>query len=531
MLFRFRVLSPSNTGSPDYLYCNQTSSVLSYSNLSLTIRIDDEQVYTTTDLATDGFTFSTTTSNNNLTVAGLGILNTDYLTIRIPLNNYWDSTTVHIKLEKSGVVSYENLFQVYGYDLGNNPNVNNNQGDAVDYNPSMDIYMVPTANNVVNNKETKAFSAFTSYRKPYSKQVHIYSTTSTNGTIEYFDDNNILLTTGKSTLFQKSDNLCIKQKISVYGTTSNNCAPQLLDSCTTNEQTIEKLVLFPPFNVTIDCTNECNNDCISVITENTLVTNIDYSLVNKVFSDDTRKFPFTEQKLNYYIVNSQGFQIDNKEYTITTPDNLVYNPTLFDWENFLLSEIGDHSLITELSIENVFKCRSVKHIKSCHWYEIEQTKCSEYKVHNRSSTELTLKIYKLEDDKSFKLETTKTIDSFSYVLSSHTEDGVYKYEVIRESKTMIYNVINYCKLRKCLASKIKKVICSDPCKQPCNCNDVDDLYNFNSLSMLAYTFFNMLNTEYSLNFMYNAIDDQKLEQLYEMSNILKRIGEYCNECK
>ena len=52
MILRFNILSPNNTGSPDYDICGQGSSIISNVNLGVTLKLDGITFFTTNDLST-----------------------------------------------------------------------------------------------------------------------------------------------------------------------------------------------------------------------------------------------------------------------------------------------------------------------------------------------------------------------------------------------------------------------------------------------------------------------------------------------
>jgi hypothetical protein len=52
MILEFNILSPNNTGAPDYDICGQSASVINNNNLKVDLKLNGLSLFTTNDLST-----------------------------------------------------------------------------------------------------------------------------------------------------------------------------------------------------------------------------------------------------------------------------------------------------------------------------------------------------------------------------------------------------------------------------------------------------------------------------------------------
>jgi len=178
-------------------------------------------------------------------------------------------------------------------------------------------------------------------------------------------------------------------------------------------------------------------------------------------------------------------------------------------------------------------------IKGCSKYKVEQTACNIYKVTNLSLTDdVTVTVEEMQDDKSFAVVgNVETIDSLDSVLITLPNDGIFTFQIEDGVDTFIYIVRCYCNLEACLLAKIKELICNPVTLCSCGCDDPDDCscsevnyYGFNALIINVYTYFALLNDEYNFNFVYEALDTTKINELYEIKKFITRFEDYCEDC-
>lgn len=528
MKLRFNIATLVDTGSPNYTICGQAStfipnSVRIYDSLSLLLKIDGTTIINTADLTTYISTLPqgaiTTTNGLSVTVA---IENSYYLVVDINLVNIWDSTTAEFSISKAGYWSYNKVFEVFGYDLGQNPNV-----AASLTNPNFDIKLINQTHNLVNGIQTKAYSSFIMYRRPFTSEVYIYKSNSGGGEVIYKDANLNILNIGVDGFVCVTGDFSVMQINNLYS--YDNTGRTLISTCSTGYLLSTNVISFPTFGVSTSCT-DCDSECVVINTPNTSIVNIDYSQLTQYTVDDILVNPYTTQVLTYNLIDFTGNIIQTLTYTFAiNPLPYVYDQTLYPFTGFVIPEVGDYIIQVELSVTGLYSCKKNYPVNGCNFYEVKNTDCNAFTIYNRGFADFDVSISELQDDMSFIEVSNVTVPALSNVVISHTDDNVYTYTVTKDGNTYIYVVVNYCNLRNCILLGLKNLICKkrDDCCDDCRSKDY---YDFNALMINAHTYFNMLNSEYNFNYFYDSLSPDKVSELYDLSSFLKRFKEYCLEC-
>ncbi len=373
MKLRFNISEPINTGSPDYIICNQASSFISFSNLKLLLKIDGTNIINTNDLSSISFPTSPITTTNGYTIF-IEKENTNYLVVNIDLINIWNLTTAEFQISKTNYYDYLKVFEIYGYDLGKNPNIS----PITDTNPDFNLILINKINNEIDGKQTKAYSSFIAYKKPYTSELHFYKSNSGGGEIVYTNFNLEQISTSSDGFICTNNDYQLKQTCNLYY--YNNTGRHLLDSCTTNLLTVLNNNSFPTFEASTTCI-DCNIECIVINTNNTSTTYIDYSLLSKFYVNDIEVNPYLTQSLIYRLIDFTGNVIQELTYTFDiNPLPFVFDPSLYTFAGFQIPEVGDYIIQVEVSVPNLYKCIKNYPIKSCNFYEIKNTNCNEFTV-------------------------------------------------------------------------------------------------------------------------------------------------------
>ena len=523
MKLRFNISEPINTGSPDYTICNQVSTFISFTNLELLLKIDGTNIINTTDLSSISFPIAPITTTNGLTV-GVDLENSNYIVLDINLNNIWDFTNIEYQISKTGYWSFNKIFEIYGYDLGKNPNLT----PITDSNPDFNIILLNKTNNEVNGFQTKAYSSFITYKRPYTNQLHFYKSNSGQGEISYINSDLETISYNSDGFICVTGEYSLKQLNNIYSLINN--IKTLVDSCLSSLITLNNTNLFPSFEANTTCV-DCNDDCIVVNTNNNTTTYIDYTTLTHFFVNDVEVNPFTTQYISYKLIDFTGNEILNQTNTFNiNPLPFVYDPstTLF---SFQIPEIGDYIIQVEVGVTNLYKCIKNYPINGCNFYEIKNSDCNEFTIYNKGFEDFIVNISELQDDKSFLPISEITVNALSNSIINHNEDNIYTYTVTKNNINYIFIVVNYCNLRNCLLKHISKLLCKDKHDED-KCDECNhkDYYDFNSLIITAHTYFNMLNNEYNFNYIYESLSPDKINELFELSQFLKRFKEYCEHC-
>lgn len=540
MKLRFRVLSPGNSGAPDYFICGQAAAVVNNTNLGIELKVDGEVIWSTSDVSGYAFPVPIVTVANTLTVTSTGIANVDYYTVEITGLAVWQSTSVELTITKAGYIQYHNIYTVFGYDLGNNPNDLYSNGNPVTNNPDMDVRLINETNNVVSGIQTRAYSSFTAYYRPFTNELNVYKLDSSGGDVDYFDAD------GVKVLKTRNGVIClnggsIRQVTKVYDSGTNcGCGAggaELLDTCQTALFVYSKLRDIPKLGITVSCIDCVPGQCSSFL--NTFIGNgnLDFGATQTYWVGDDLAYAFDNLDLKYSVFDSNGLNTGNATYSIgSIVPNYVFDPSLYPFSNIPIPNVGDYIVRMMISssytypssfVQKIFECQDNTPVHVCHWYEIEKTDCNKYRVSNHSFTDKVVTVSKLISVSTFELVSTTTIltnTSNDYTLA----DGIYKFELIDGANTYIYIVIVYCGIQQCILRYLNDIIC---CKPKQDCAEVCQLYyDFNSLILNAHTFFAMLNEEYSFAFIYEALTPNTLSNLFDIQLFIDNMKKYCRSC-
>lgn len=529
MKLRFRILEPTNSGAPDYNICGQAASSIDFNNLALTLLVNGVVIWNTNDLGSYSFPNTTFNLPNNITVTDIGILNSEYLVLAINGVSPISGAKVTLVINKTGYFGYSQVFDIYNYDLGNNPNETNSNGDPINYNPAFNIYLINQTNNIINSVQTKAYSSIIAYQKPFTNSIHFYKADSSAGTIRWYDENNELILIGRDGMYCCNCNTnlyTIKQNTTLYTSCNNilsvcettkevvlknykpdinitaNCVSCCTDCCTTPEDTIESYV-----HVSFSGEPHYMNDVIVYNTINTLSLTGTLNTINGVIENNT---PFEITLSN----TSESFLLAS--YNISAPGDAI-----------LCIEADAYYIYEEQNSYKIYTCNKCITVKLCDIFEIKQVNCSSYIVYNNSVDTVTIQVNKLDENGEFVLENETIIEPFSNIIVEHDTDGIYNYVLTRGETQRHYVIHVYCKLQECLLKHINNLIC---CKPKNKCKG-EDYYDFNQIIITAHTYFNLLNIEYNYANIFESLTPNKIKELFDIKVIMDRIVAYCTDCE
>lgn len=541
------ILSPNNTGAPDYNICGQGASVVSQTNMKCILTLSDGTtsvtilnvsnlavstildlnggVKTFSDLGIDVANFSVNP------VTGLLSLDIDFLQSGTSDLTTWNKIYLTIHFEKSGYLSYDNVIQLYGYDIGN---------DSTDFsttdNIPFDIYLINKSNNLDSEgRQTRAFSKFAILRQPFTNNVFFYNLVATQGNISYKTGSTQIGTGYSGTTCVTSNNcndnsIVIVQSITVCDSSGNaNVCTYSLKGDTT--------IWLPTVTSSVTCPEACNDD-INNISEVIASVTTDYSKVTKFRINGENQFltHYFTNYINFTLFDFQGssfdtslnnlYSIDYASYIVDPTSSLI--PTSF---TILPPPLGDCKVeITSTfnsDTETLITLNMSSYIKVCNWWKVDKKEdCGSYTITNCSSNPISVILQQMQDDRTFSDITTIEIDSFSSSEIIIQNDGVYLIKVPSrdlEGVFEYYSIISFCAFEACYLNFLNKVICFNP-KDDCT---TEEHYKFNMFLINANTFFMALNEEYNFSFIYSTITDSRIQDLYTLNSFIVRFKEYC----
>jgi hypothetical protein len=296
----------------------------------------------------------------------------------------------------------------------------------------------------------------------------------------------------------------------------------------------------------VNCLPTCNEECVSSLATGTYTTTVDADNLTTFYSDDIKVYPYynSTASIFYRFYDYQGTLIfkrylSNTVLGLTDPASYIINT--FTNTLPLFPPLGDITMTITFIDNNgndfgdfnpdvfIAKCNKTIVIPVCNWYNIEETDiCGTYKINNCSVVDTTLTVKQLQDDLTFTTISITPIIALTSLTISLQTDGVYTFEVpSKDDPTIpqILVIVTDCNFKACLFNYLNTLICS---KENSSCNSsCETYYNFNSLILNAHTYFALLNEEYNFNYIYTALDTNKINNLSTISNYLKELSTYC----
>ncbi len=516
MKLRFNISEPTNTGSPDYIICNQASVFVSLTNLGLILDVGGTNIITTNDLSSVSFPTAPIVTTNGVTVIA-NLENSNYIRLDLSTFNLFSPPLVNFQISKTGYYSYTKSFEVYGNDLGQNPNL----FPTTQTNPDFTLYLINQTNN---SPQTHAFSSFIAYRKLWSENIYFYKSNSGIGSVKYINGSGDVISNISDGFVCSKDDYKIKQITNIGN-----------DICMTSLKSITHFTFVPPFEGTTSCT-DCDTECIVINTNNTTITNIDFTLLDTFAVDDNIVYPLNSITIDYNLIDFTGQVISTQNYSFNlTSVPEIFVPSLYPF-NFVIPSVGDYiiqvvlSTPTSFGIPAIFTCTKNYPIKSCNSFEIQNTECNQFTIFNKGFTAFDVEISELQNDKTFLLISTITVPPLSSKVITHIEDNIFTYTINTGLTTLTYIVVNYCNLRTCLLKELFGLICSNKEGKCCDDCSRKNVYDFNALIINAHTYFNLLNSEYNFNYIYESLTPNKIDELFTLKSFLVRFKEYCESC-
>lgn len=524
MILKFNILSPNNTGAPDYNICGQGASVINNTNLSVSLKLNGFNLFSTNNLSTATIPSTPfTVGTKTITLFTYSSITGFVIRVAEPqligIENVLDVT-----LNKTGYQSFNNTFKLYNYDIGGTGN------------PNFDFYLINNTNNLdLNGSQTKAFSAFTIIRKPFTNDAYYYNLVGTQGVITYKDITTTLnpLSIGQNGVVCNDTAINISQTITV-----NDIYANILDICSTSK--ISQFLIWKPIiTTTVTCNPSCNDNCSSNLGDGTYQIFIDITNLSCINVDIKSVYLYNYDPnifINTKVYDYQGIEISNTSTNITLTECGVLcaqSPIVLTLP--ILPTLGDilietDFVVTDGTTNNIIDCSYSTPVPLCYPYSITETNnCGEYIVNNCSFIDTILTIKQLQEDKSFLVIAQIPIIALSNITTILQTDGVYLFETpnINGIDTDSYVIINSCDFKTCLFTFLSTFVCN---KKQCTCGvDIKKYYDFNAFILNAHTYFALLNEEYNFNYIYNAITDSKINDLFTIKQYLDNLATYCQK--
>jgi hypothetical protein len=257
----------------------------------------------------------------------------------------------------------------------------------------------------------------------------------------------------------------------------------------------------------------------------TIGTSIQFTGVNHMLS--TNAIPLTDVIYNqpYYIATG-NIEIDGIMYTI--------GDVVFLTDKLDINGIADLVLLTLESVyDDVYNVHTYKNI------DIYHPTCDTYTIYNNSLETITVNIeklvYTIDVQGEYQLITKAIISSGDNFAFTPMEDGVYKFTYIEGNEIKTLYIVSICNVEQCMINYINDLVCcSTDSNCECNLQGHDCKYidrsNFIATSLLYDLLKNMIIDIIGINQVYtDTISDDAL-YLHDITDIISRINNFCNNC-
>lgn len=546
MYFIFNILEVYDDGSPAHNICGQTPLpqrtidfviYRSLGALKADVQLEGIDILNLNDASIDALPATPfAVGATGLTVESITrSLATGTLAFEISGINVYDEKTLSARFTKANRFTYENSFKLFGYDLGNAVGISEG-------NPDIDVVLINNTNIIdMYGLQTKTFSKFTTYQKPFTNKTLVYNLVGTTGEITYTNvDTTAGIGGGQNAIVCSITGLNIEQTIIVRDKDCN-----IYDTCQSTEEVIQA-IWFPPVNKSVYSALNCDSECTSNLDTNSIELNLDYASVDvyQINGESTWLFchdiPTANlyQQLVFELYDFNGQIIETETIDITNyyadyiADPSIITPTTF---NFDLPVFGDvvvkvkYQILKESDDSILVECIKTQGYNSCNfWKVVNGAECGQFTVKNCSLKDGLLNIYQLQADKTFtNILEDEDVDAMTNLDVNLDSDGVYTFVFIAKeegAEEQTFVIFNYCNFKTCYFTFLQKVLCTDICE---DCNK-KGYYDFNSFSLNAQMFLALMNAENGFNYLYTAIDTAKIEELYNIKTFIDRLNEYCN---
>ena len=499
----------------------------------------------------------------------------DILKLELPISSSVGEVNVRLKVKLSGSSDwlYENNFEVFKYDLGNNPTI------GVRNNPEFLIYVYDTnvqisdfdpdsmsledfINMVENQYQSVLIPGTICYRRPFTEEITYYNATSSEGdrlyeSVDIANNNPFRLGTQDGQFCLRPDAF-IRQTITInipvpYQTTCNACTTSNSIFISVTDNTIQRSegnsVFEDPSYDTKDIANQNLKRPYWIPESQLFVTNLTgdgscaivdrkdaYAFLNvdeelTIYNvDDQVSYLFDTFVVNYQLLDYIGKVLESKSFveSVSVPFEYLINDS--KRYEFDIPQEGDYLVYAKISFsesgEGLAYCEKSAPVDGKFWLGIEEETCGQIKIINRSFEPLVVTITKFGETDFDEEVSQLNIDGLSNIIFNVPTDGIYKISSTREGEEIFFVYASYCSLRSCLEEQILTLLCMNADKIK-DSSYSDFLYNL----LLTQTLLMKLNSVNMLNFVYTFLSPSQLEEFVTIKQIIDRSVELCAGCE
>lgn len=471
----------------------------------------------------------------------------------------------------SNFIKYINEFEIYGYDLGNN--------GEIEHNPEFAIYFASNNHSDFSldfNDDFKAFPDISAkaiaYRKPFTNQVNFYDAVSfpineqhevTYSWLETEREVGILNTTSKvitssrngvvcnSTSFLLSFFRTINLKIEKRKEGCSTCNPVI----TLQPSIISQEDLWIPVKPKylpelLETVIEKNAECVTPLSINRALTFIN-NRIDKVYVNDLLVPYFKESKLGRALYDYRGIMLDSE--TVMVDSNYTSQVKAFAFNvptkgDYLIkidfySYSNCHTGLTNKVIQH---CIDTTQVESKDYLEVIKKDCGNVLIKNHSFDTVQVEIFALmlrnngitkKELQVQQLFSSFELERLSYKKLNAVElaipDGVYLIKISRQTDKGLevkeFPLVIYCTIEHCINGLIDEFLCFSPCEP--NKELTEQYGRLNTVFLSSFLFLTKLKGLYFDDMYFKLLNTEEKDKLYSIEKLRQQIALYCTECK
>ena len=420
-------------------------------------------------------------------------------------------------------IQFHNIFDIFGYDLGNSQVGHNN--------PDFTIYFVSNPSDFNEdfssdfNFHWETYANGIIYRKPYTNEIFCFDNTSSSYKNIlwklFIKDELIEQDNTRNTMF------CSKEEV-VISVTKNgeDVVKHSRCSCSHHQEVhnnqkwtslLKQLKKIDEFSKYISDKVDSDLPTINNVSKNVaysfLTENIARYRVNDELVDSLSKNIIIR---NLY--NHSGLLIKSKTDVIEEPYS--YSPHSIPFE--FQTDKGDYLLETIcLSYSNCGELKFEKQVRTeidTEYFVDFKIEDCQYVVSNNSFEDVIVNLF-IFGSKEFEKTMTVTLPKLTSKTITINKDGVYYFEVVRGAKSVKFPFTHYCSLQKCIERLSQEILCE---------NTISD----KSTLILATSqfLFTKLHSSHIQVYYLEAINKEFLDELYQIKRLTEMLQLYCDEC-
>lgn len=528
------ILHTAAPASPTYDLCGLGFQVIDQPDMNISVYVDGELVSDTTDFQAG---MPTGTSTTNLGYTATVSKNSDgYIQIDIPFESICESAYVRVVASKVGWTPVDITFKVFGYDLGNGfPVAGINPPLYVVMLPEVFSFIDPISLQVITiDLKNKCFADFVGWRHPINNNLYLFKTHGRGNKFEYINgDTNENISNGFNHIECNKQVKNVKFSVTCESGCGCPCGSTNVTYCTSSIKTFDLYKPMPLISVTATCTDNCceNVDCI--VENAPLEANAYLNFDTKFIVDGEEKYSsFDSIDLTFELIDIYNNITQTQNYTVPTTIPFSYSPADYPF-NFVAPPKGDY--IIKLTAKTpCYTCTNSVLIKTCNPIEIIKLECGKYRVINLSASPIFVVVDKfLTETTTEEVSGKQELGPCEYKDYSFA-DGIYYFKFYNNTNLTEESYIStcivhiWCNIEKCIKDAAMWLICSKP---DCKCGITKELYNFNALVTLAYTYFSIIQTNFNYSTHFTVIDATTLTQLHTIQTFMDRFHKICNTCQ